>query len=74
MAAAGFDGDAQREGRVGVFFGDCFEAVGGAGRDVDGHCVAVVVFAGVCDGDGVSRGGGGEGAAVVSCGHGISLE
>lgn len=54
MAAAGFDGDAQREGRVGVFLGDRFEAVGGAGGDVDGHCVAVVVFAGICDGDGVS--------------------
>lgn len=54
MAAAGFDGDAQREGRVGVFLGDRFEAVGCAGGDVDGHCVAVVVFAGICDGDGMS--------------------
>ena len=63
MAAARFDGYAEREGGVGVFFSDGFEAVGGAGGDVDGHDIAVVVFAGICDGDGVARGCGGEGAA-----------
>ena len=49
MAATRLDGYAQREVGVGVFGGDGFEAVGGAGGDVDGHYVAVVVFAWVCD-------------------------
>jgi len=73
VAAAGFDGYAEREGGVGVFGGDGFEAVGGAGGYGYGHGVAVVVLAGVRHGDGVARGGGGEGA-VVGGRAGISLQ
>jgi len=73
VAAARLDGYAQREVGVGVFLGDGFEAVGGAGGDVDGHCVAVIVFARVCDCDGGLGGCGGEGAAG-GFGEGGSLE
>jgi hypothetical protein len=56
VAATRFHCYAQREVWVGVFFCDGFEAMRCAWRDVNGHVVAVVVFARVCDGFGVSLG------------------
>ena len=49
MAPAGLDRHAEREAGVLVGFGDGLETVRGAGSDVDGHGVAVVVFARVGD-------------------------
>lgn len=54
MAPAGFDGDAEREVRIVVFFRDGLQAVCGARGDGYGALVAIVIFARVGDGFGVA--------------------
>lgn len=51
MTSATLHSDTKSKVWITVLLGDGLEAVGRAGRDVDGHFCAAVIAAGVLDGD-----------------------